>query len=294
MSRPTVRARGLAAGLFLLVSTAAAAACGSAEAPRVDAEVAVDMPDSVPLDEPLHVAYTWAPGAEFEPPAEDYQVFVHVLDAQGNIVFQDDHYPSEPTSQWAPGQSQDYERWLYLPAGLEVDRLDFVVGLYSPDGRALLRGDAGTWTDAVAAHTLEVRVDDMSGVPAYVEGWHAAEVLSAGGRSWRWSEGTARAAFTNPGRDATLHLTAHGPFDEVGEQLLVLRIGEAEIATFTVDSALEFNERVEIPAAAMGEDEWVELTLEIAPVLVPKDLDPDAADERTLGLQVFRLYLSSQ
>jgi len=35
------------------------------------------------------------------------------------------------------------------------------------------------------------------------------------------------------------------------------------------------------------------LTLEISPVLVPKDLDPESADERTLGLQVFRLYLSS-
>ena len=60
-----------------------------------------------------------------------------------------------------------------------------------------------------------------------------------------------------------------------------------------ITSAQEFSERVEIPAAAMGEDDWVELTLEISPVLVPKELDPESADERTLGLQVFRLYLSS-
>jgi len=293
MSRGTVRALGPIAGLFILASSALVAACGGAEAPRVDVELTLDMPESVPLGEPLHITYTWAPGADFEAPMDDYQVFVHALDAQGNVVFQDDHYPTEPTSQWGTGQPQSYDRWLYVPDGLEVESLDFLVGLYAPDGRVLLRGDAGTWTGAVEAHTLEVRVDDMSGVPAYIEGWHSEEGVAAETGGWRWTEGVARVAFTNPRRDAILHLAAHGPFDEVGPQVMVMRIGEVEIRRFDVTSAQEFSERVEIPAAAMGDDDWVELTLEVSPVLVPKDLDPESADERTLGLQVFRLYLSS-
>jgi len=293
MSCGTVRGFSLVAGLVILVSSAVVAACGSPESPRVDVELTLDMPESVPLDEPLHMTYTWTPGDEFEAPMDDYQVFVHAIDGQGNVVFQDDHYPTEPTSQWGTAQPQSYDRWVYAPSGLEVDRLDFVVGLYAPDGRVLLRGDAGTWTDAVEAHTLEVRVDDMSGVPAYIEGWHPAEGVSPEARDWRWSEGMARVAFTNPRRDATLHLTAHGPFDEVGPQVLVLRVGETEISRFDINSAQEFSERIEISAAAMGDDDWVELTLEVSPVLVPKDLDPESADERMLGLQVFRLYLSS-
>lgn len=292
MSRGTVRVFSLMAGLFILGSSALVAACDGADEPRIDAALAVDMPASAALDEPLRITYTWTPGAEFEAPMDDYQVFVHVMDGQGNLVFQDDHYPTEPTSQWEADQPQSYERWTYLPSGIEVERLDFVVGLYSPDGRALLRGDAGTWTDAVEAHSLEVRLDDMSGVPAYIEGWQPAEGLEVGEREWRWTEGVARAAFTNPRRASILHLTAHGPVEEVGEQVLVLRIGETEIGRFDITSSQEFSERVEIPAAAMGEDDWVELTLEISPVLVPRDLDPDAVDERILGLQVFRLYLS--
>ena len=122
MSRGTVRAFSPVAGLFLLAAATVVAACGGAEAPRIDVELTLDMPDSVPLDEPLHMTYTWAPGDDFEAPLDDYQVFVHVLDAYRNIVFQDDHYPTEPTSQWSTGQPQSYDRWLYLPTGLEVDR----------------------------------------------------------------------------------------------------------------------------------------------------------------------------
>lgn len=293
MSRGTVRAFSPVAGLFLLAAATVVAACGGAEAPRIDVELTLDMPDSVPLDEPLHMTYTWAPGDDFEAPLDDYQVFVHVLDAYRNIVFQDDHYPTEPTSQWSTGQPQSYDRWLYLPTGLEVDRLDFVIGLYAPEGRVLLRGKAGTWTDAMDAHTLEVRVDDMSGVPAYIEGWHPAEGAPPEMNDWRWSEGVARVAFTNPRRDATLHITAHGPFDEVGQQILILRIGEAELRRIEINSAQEFSERVAIPAAAMGDNDWLEFTFEVSPILVPRDLDPESADERSLGLQVFRLYLSS-
>jgi len=294
MSRPTIRIRGLAAGLVMLATAIGIGACGGGgEAPQLDVEVSVEMPSSVPLDEPLHIAYTWTPGDDFTAPMEDYQVFVHAIDPQGNIVFQDDHYPSEPTSQWSAGAAQRYERWLYVPTGLEVDQLDFVVGLYSPDGRALMRGDAGTWTAAREVHELEIRIGDMSGVPAYVEGWHAMETDEVSGRSWRWSEGVARAAFTNPRRAAVLHVTAHGPVDEVGPQVLVLRIGETEVGRIEIANATDFSERIEVPAAVMGEDDWVELVLEATPVLTPRELDPESADERTLGVQVFRLHLSS-
>ncbi|NKB89681.1 MAG: hypothetical protein GKS06_15805 [Acidobacteria bacterium] len=292
MSRPTLINSGAARAAMVLALAAAVAGCGSGDAVRVAATVSVAMPDSVPLHEPLHVTYTWTPSDDFSAPMEDYQVFVHARDGQGNVLFQDDHYPPEPTSQWQAGQTLTYDRWIYVPDALEVDQIDFVTGLYSADGRALLRGDAGTWTDAVDAHTLEVRLNDMQGVPAFIEGWHGEEGAAAG-ETWRWSEGVARAAFTNPRKDGTLHLRAHGPFDEVGAQVLVLRAGETEIARIDVTSPANFEERIVVPATAMGDDDWVEVTLEISPALVPKELDPQSSDERVLGLQVFMLYLSS-
>ena len=74
---------------------------------------------------------------------------------------------------------------------------------------------------------------------------------------------------------------------------MILRIGEVELRRIEINSAQEFSERVAIPAAAMGDNDWLEFTFEVSPILVPRDLDPESADERSLGLQVFRLYLSS-
>ena len=99
--------------------------------------------------------------------------------------------------------------------------------------------------------------------------------------------------FTNPHKDAVLHLRAHGPSDEVGAQVVVLRIGDNEVANVAVNGADEFLERIVILASAMGDNEWVELNLEVTPALVPQELDPSSQDDRELGLQVFSMYLSS-
>jgi hypothetical protein len=94
-------------------------------------------------------------------------------------------------------------------------------------------------------------------------------------------------------KDAVLHLAAHGPFDEIGAQTVIVKVGEQELATIDVTDPANFMERIEVPASAMGDGEWVEVTLEVAPVLVPMELDPESQDDRRLGLQVFMLYLSS-
>ena len=275
---------------------AASAACASDDTPRVDVQVQLELPESVALGEPLELRLLWTPASEFEAPVDDYQIFVHMIDPDGNILLQDDHYPPRPTSQWRGGQTEDYRRWYDPPSTLEAEYLDFVVGLYSPDSRARVRDAAGNWTEGALVHRMMVRADDISGIPLYMEGWHPPERAAESGplepREWRWSQETSRAVFTNPRKDAVLHLRAHGPFDEVGMQQAVLRIGDNEVANLAIDGADEFLERIEIPASAMGDDEWLELNLEVTPALVPQELDPSSLDDRHLGLQVFSMYLS--
>lgn len=289
MSQRTSLAVRVAVGAALALGLAGCT--GSGQAPRVDVTPSVDLPDSVPLGEPLDMGYTWQTGTGFSAPAEDYQVFVHMVDPQGEIVFQDDHYPPQPTSQWTG--TETYRRWVYPPEDLEVEYLDIVVGLYSQDGRAQVRDADGEWVDEVQVHRLQIRADDMSGIPVYMDGWHPAEEPADALSSWRWTQQVAHAVFTNPGKDAVLHLRAHGPYDQVGPQTVTLRIGDREVASFQVESNDNFLRRIEIPADAMGDNDWVELTLEVSPVFVPKQANPDSQDDRTLGLQVFNMYLSS-
>ncbi len=83
----------------------------------------------------LNVSLYWqARGA----PAEDYTVFVHLLDEEGQLVSQHDGQPvggDYPTSFWDEGETVKDEHTLILPAGAELQRLFLRVGMY--------RGDTG-------------------------------------------------------------------------------------------------------------------------------------------------------
>ncbi len=285
---PVLRIAGLIAGALLI------AGCGGGNGPaQVAVQPEVTLPDSVAMGEPLSFGYTWTPTDGFTAPQEDYRVFVHLVDPQGRILLQDDHYPPEPTSQWEAGQPQSYQRWLY-PPDLEVEYVDLVVGLYAPDQRPQVHDGSG-WVDAVTAHRMAIRIEDQTGDPVYMGGWHDAESIDdtvLG--SWRWTEGVAAAVFTNPQRDAVLHLLVHGPYDELqGGQTVVIKIAEQEVARFTIDTADSILQRIELAADILGDTDWVEIAIEVDPVLVPQELDSSSADVRRLGLQVFQLYLSS-
>jgi hypothetical protein len=66
----------------------------------------------------------------------DYSVFVHLLDAGGQIVAQSDGGPREgayPTSVWDVGEVIAEERLLSLPVGLQSGEYRLEVGLYLPE-----------------------------------------------------------------------------------------------------------------------------------------------------------------
>ena len=60
--------------------------------------------DRVAIGSPLKMTYKFqvAPDAKID---GDYIVFVHVLDPEGERLWDDDHMPPVRTSQWKPGQT---------------------------------------------------------------------------------------------------------------------------------------------------------------------------------------------
>ncbi len=79
----------------------------------------------------------------------DYNVFVHLLDSQGNRVAQADSQPAlwtRPTSSWSPGERIEDRHALSLPDDLPPGAYSLIVGLYLPEnGERLLTGDAETF-----------------------------------------------------------------------------------------------------------------------------------------------------
>ena len=92
---------------------------------------------------PCPIPLLWR--AEAETPT-DYRVFVHLVDAAGNIVAQSDAAPAgwaRPTTGWLPGEYVLDTHTLTLPATLPAGPLSLRVGLYDPDtGQRLLSGAA--------------------------------------------------------------------------------------------------------------------------------------------------------
>jgi hypothetical protein len=90
-------------------------------------------------------------------PPQAYTVFVHVLDAQGNLITQQDNMPVHDqllTSCWQPGEQVSDPYVLALPAG-GAQPASLEVGLYRLDTGARLTRDDGagtTWSINLSPH----------------------------------------------------------------------------------------------------------------------------------------------
>ena len=73
--------------ISLLLSAVTVAACGGEQLERqVDIEPFLELPESTPVGQPLELTYSWIPGPEFNPPSDDYHVWVHLIGPGGEIL----------------------------------------------------------------------------------------------------------------------------------------------------------------------------------------------------------------
>ncbi len=94
---------------------------------------------------PCSLPLVWRAGAETP---TDYHVFVHLVDASGEIVAQSDAAPANwtrPTTGWLPGEYVLDTHTLTLPATLPEGPLTLRVGMYAPDTGARLVSGAGDY-----------------------------------------------------------------------------------------------------------------------------------------------------
>jgi hypothetical protein len=287
----------LANALVLLVGLATAG-CGGEEPSRtIDASVTVDLPDSVPAGSPFDIGYTWTPGQGFEAPNDDFRIFVHLVDPDGKIIVQDDHFPPLPTSQWSAGEPVEYRLdWVYLNPELQPDYVDVYVGIYDDEGQiATLR--EGRFQNRPLVHSVIVRTDDQGGIPVYVEGFEEREMLLTAedvhAQQWRWMRRRGVVAFGNPRGPATLHLRALSPIHylEGGTQTVTITVGETVIAQYEATASSPPLMRFEVPGEGLDDGDWVDFTIEVDKHFVPAQVMEGSDDIRELGLQVFWMYL---
>jgi hypothetical protein len=91
-----------------------------------------------------------------ETPALSYRVFLHLLDAEGNLVAQSDGVPAgwtRPTTGWLPGEYITDTQTLAIPPEAAPGGYALQAGMYVPGGARLTTDDG---SDAIHLITLEL------------------------------------------------------------------------------------------------------------------------------------------
>jgi hypothetical protein len=273
-----------------LLSCVAAVGCRH----KQDNEPAVATPsltlskDRVPIGSAVTVTYKFevAPNASLD---RNYYVFVHVLDPEGEQMWDDDHLPPVPTSSWKPGQTVEYKRTIFVPSYPYIGEAIVRLGLYDPaTGRRLpLNAEEASRREYVVKK-FQVLPSSENVFLIYKDGWHPAEVDPKNpSNEWQWTKKTATLSFRNPRKDATFYLEFDARPDLFSApQQVTIRIGPTTVSQFAADGKGPTLKIIPLQAAQFGSADTVDLVIDI-----DKIFSPGKGDPRQLGIRVFHAYL---
>jgi hypothetical protein len=225
-------------------------------------------------------------------------VFVHFLDADGELMWTDDHQPATPTRRWKPGETIEYERTMFVPKFPYTGQTVVEIGLFSrqTNQRLPLSGDTkGQRSYTVASFDLQPQNDTQFVV--FKDGWHPTEVADdAIGTEWQWSKKEATLTFRNPKRDVTIYLQLDRPVAGYSEPLNVqIRIGEAVVDAFSLAPKQAELRKFPVTAARLGSADTVEMKIVVDRTFVPAQVpELKSTDPRELGVRVFRAYIETR
>jgi hypothetical protein len=272
------------------------AACRSKEpdGPPVATATVTLSHDKVPLASPLDITYKWvvAAGAQFN---EDYRVMMHVVDADEEMIWADDHNPPTPTSQWKPGQTVEYTRTIFVPVYPYVGEASIQVGLYSISNqkRLTLAGEnLGQRAYKIARLQLQPQTENLPSI--FKEGWHPAEVAEHNATvQWQWTKKDATFTFRNPKKDSLFFLDVDNPDSVVKEPRQVrVSLNGQMVEEFTLAPKEQQLKRIPLKTAQLGTADMAELQVSVDKTYVPALVSgANSKDPRELGVRVFHAFV---
>ena len=251
----------------------------------------------VAIGSPVDLTYTFEvlPNAVIN---GDYTVFVHLIDARGDMIWADDHDPPVKTSQWKPGQTiGPYTRTRFIPPLRYIGQTSVVIGLYKPGGNERLTLTSSA-SEEQFAKVHEYKVAELEILPAmdnfkFGGGWYDldGDPLTPDNR-WRWTQQSAAITLRNPRRDVTFYLEAAARTDAFTTPQTVTIVANGQpVTTFAADNAERVVRRIPISAAQLGTGDIVEIRIDVDRTFNPSKLPVRALDNRELGLSVFNLFV---
>lgn len=254
----------------------------------------------VPLGSPIELTYRFnvAPDAKFD---GNYKVFVHFVDADGGVLWNDDHDPSPPTSQWRPGQTIQYTRTRFLPVVPFLGEVKVTVGLYRDSDRLPLQGldpaDRQSTTREYKVGTLQLLPTSENIFVFKKHGWHPTEFAAENPTlEWEWTQKVATLTLKNPRKDVFLYLEFDARTDVFTDrpQQVTVYSGDQTLDTFPANAGGPTLRRIPITAAQLGQNEMAELRIEVDRTFVPAKLPAGGRDVRELGIRVYNVFVETR
>ena len=244
--------------------------------------------ERVAIGSPVKVTYRFqvAANAKFD---GDYWVFVHVLNPQGELLWNDDHLPSKATSQWKPGETIEYTRTIFVPNYPHVGEAQVRIGLYSQaDGKRLVLAATEASRREYVVAKLDLLPQSENVFLIYKDGWHPAEIASENPMSeWQWTQKRASFSFRNPRKDANFYLEYDARTDLfTPSQQVTIRVGDTVLTSFPANVKEKTLVIYPVSAAQFGQGEMVEMAIE-----VDKSFKPGGSDPRELGIRVYHAFI---
>jgi len=282
----------------VLMLAGAAAAC-SREAdtapPIATPTVTVSTPAAA-IGSPIEMTYKFVVAADAPAITENYLLFVHFLDSDGELMWTDDHEPPTPTRQWKAGSTIEYSRTMFIPKFPYVGETTVKIGLYSPpNGNRLPLAAPTDGLRSYRVASFEMRLESDPLTVVFGNGWYETEVATEGaGREWQWSRKDATLTFRNPKRGVRLYLQTDQPASGVfaEPQQVEARIGETVVDRFLLPQGGSELRRVELAPEQLGTGDTIEITISVDKTFVPASVPAlKSADPRELGIRVFRAFV---
>lgn len=257
--------------------------------------VTLARPDVV-VGGPIEMSYRWTVAADAPAFPADGWIFVHFLDADGELLWTDDHEPPTPVRDWKPGSTVEYVRTTFAPKLPYVGELRIETGVFSRStGQRLPLQGTTRGQRAYEVGRVNLQLQGEALLAVFKDGWHATEQAEGSAREWQWSKGVGTLAFRNPKRDVVLYLELDRPGGFPEPQTVTVRIGDQAVDTFQMASGQSRLRKIAVPAAQLGTGEGTEVQIAVDRTFVPATLPGSGShDTRELGVRVFRAFVEAR
>ena len=238
------------------------------------------------------VQYAWKTDPNFVKIEQEMHVYVHFWH-KNNLLFQDDHIPELPMTEWDVDQEHVYTRRVYIPEFIDEfdpefkgeETLRLVVGISSPYDR---EGDTKQQILETKLKVFPPPLDTPEKI--YEDGWYDLEIdPDSFLGQWRWTAKEARCIIDNARRDALLVIKGGVNLDALEDQKVIIKINDRIFDEFVPEESY-FEKSYNIKKEIVGEGEQFFLVIGTDKVFVPADIFPNSKDMRELGLQISFVY----